>query len=139
MIPEEDEMARQTVCSFGDIAHALRSRSGETALDAAERVYSDLQGAIAMLSDIASLCSAADDETPYAAVERLMDDYRDVVRQRDRLVAEHGAVEWNAKRVLSVLADIGTELEASRFGRAALSAARACGALASALRRGRRS
>ncbi len=125
-------MSERSMQAIWAIGQVLDKRDGETALEAAERVS-------ASLADIARRCSATDDETPYEAVGRLMDDYRDVVRQRDRLVAEHGAVEWNAKRVLSVLADIGTELEASRFGRAALSAARACGALASALRRGRRS
>ena len=123
-------MSERSMQAIWAIGQVLGKRDGETALEAAERVS-------AMLADIASLCSATDDESPYDAVGRLMTDYRDVVRQRDRLAHELGTIEWQTRLLLVRVCEIEERVSASRIGRAALSVAKACGVLAGAFKRRR--
>lgn len=121
------------------IAAELSRESGETVTAAARRVVRERDHGVAMLADIANLCSATEDESPYEAVERLMDDYRNVVRQRDQLVSENGTIRRKTERLFEKWAHFNTRVEVSRIGRVTMSAANICGSLMRAFRRARRS
>lgn len=119
------ERSMQTIWGIGEV---LGKHDGETALEAAERVA-------AMLADIASLCSAVDDETPFDAASRLLDDYRHVVRERDRMVAEMGTVAYRMRSIAARVAVFDDRMRMSRIGRGLLTGARIFGSLVDAFKR----
>jgi hypothetical protein len=118
-------MSEQAIWAIGV---TLGKRDDETELEAAERVS-------AMLDDIARLCSAAADESPFDAASRLLDDYRHVVRQRDRMVAEMGTIAYRTKALAAHIEEIDGRMRASRIGRGLLTGARVLASVVDAFRR----
>lgn len=91
--------------------------NGESTKDAAVRLRERATIAFAALADIRELTSAAPCETTYGAVSRLMDDYRHVVRQRDRLVTERGSVLHASRKLAAEASRVIDAVKRSLVGR----------------------